>query len=189
MPLDSDVSNADAQLHVEFYEHKSDPYKGVPFVKIMVPGDKYNVFDQPVREDHKRRFPRQWLYFQMKQENGDAPPPGTTLKIWNAERPLELPDGLLEELHILKFQTVEQVAGASDAQVQRVGMGGSALREKARTYLVQRAKLANNEELIKTQKELDEMKAQIAQLLAAQGDKSVKGSDGKSSSAHATGNR
>lgn len=191
MPLDSDVSNADAQLHVEFYESKEEGYKGVPFVRIMTPGDKTSIYEQPARESHKQRFPRHWLYFQMKQSDNGAPLPGTTLKIWNAERPLELTDALMEELQILKFQTVEQIAGASDAQIQRVGMGAAGLREKARTYLLQRSKLANNEELIKTQKELEDMKAQIASLLAAQGDKSVKGAANvvNASATHAAGNR
>jgi len=69
MPLDSDVPNGDEQLHVEFFIAKEiDPrWDGKPFIRINIPGDKTSVVEQPVREDHKRRFPRQWLYFQMKQ--------------------------------------------------------------------------------------------------------------------------
>jgi hypothetical protein len=55
--MDSDVENADSKLYVEFYTHERKPHVGQPFVRIMVPGDKTNILDQPVREDHKQRFP------------------------------------------------------------------------------------------------------------------------------------
>ena len=74
-------------------------------------------------EDHKKRFPRQYLYFQMKQNEQDAPAVGTSLDIWFAEGNGDITRGHIEELRILKFQTVEQIAAASDAQLQRIGMG------------------------------------------------------------------
>ena len=107
--LDSDVSNADNHLHVEFYTNEeSGDYKGKPFVRIIVPGDKTNIIDQPVREDHKERFPRQWLYFQMK--NTDTSVIGTPLQKWNTEFPDDFTRHQMEEMQILKFQTVEQIA-------------------------------------------------------------------------------
>ena len=166
MPLDSDVNNADSQLHVEFYEHKDEPYKGKPFVRIVVPGDKTNVIDQPVKEYHKSRFPRQWLYFQMKNSGDQVV--GTMLEAWNQAQPLELTTGQMEELQILKFRTVEQVATASDAQLQRVGMGAVGIRERARTYLASKNQTQTNHELVKTQNELAELKAQMAQFMAGQ---------------------
>lgn len=162
MPLDSDVSNGDAQLHVEFYEYEKEPYKGQPFVRIIVPGDKTNIIDQPAKEHHKTRFPRQWFHFQS-QHNADQIV-GIALALWNRERPEELTDGQMIELGILKFQTVEQVARASDQQLQRVGMGGLGLRERARTYL-------SSKNAAESGHEMDKMKAQIAHLtslLAAQ---------------------
>lgn len=159
MPLDSDMSNADSQLHVDFYFRKDDKTGvDVPYIRIMIPGDKTNVFDQPVREDHKTRFPRHWLAFQM-QNSKDLPVLGTPLVEWHQAEPEDFTRGQLEELQILKFQTVEQVAGASDGNLQRVGMGGVALREKAKRWLGAK----NTSE---TSSELAEMKAQIAQLTA-----------------------
>lgn len=118
MALDSDISNADAQLHVEFYERQVElpdkSMRAVPYVRIMVPGDKTNIIDQPVRDDYKRRFQRQWLFFQMKNSEGLVI--GTPLSQWHKDRPLEFPEGQLTELVIMKFQTVEQVAQASDTQ-------------------------------------------------------------------------
>ena len=163
MPLDSDINNADSQLYVEFYTFEKDPYKGRPFVRIIVPGDKTTVIDQPVRDDHKERFPRQWLHFQM--QNNDGPVIGTPLKDWFQDRPDELTDNQLAELQILKFQTVEQVATASDNQLQRIGMGGVGLRERARNYLLNKNQSVSSSELEATRAQLEELKAQMSMLL------------------------
>jgi len=168
MPLDSDVPNGDEQLHVEFYITDAKGWEGKPFVRINIPGDKTNIIEQPVREDHKARFPRQWLYFQMKQSEKDAPQViGIPLSKWNQDAPEELTRGHIEELHILKFQTVEQVALASDSQLQRIGMGGPGLREKAKNYLTRKNRSETAEELDNTKKQLAELQAQMAELIAA----------------------
>ena len=164
MPLDSDVANADAHLHVEFYVYDKAPYKDVPFVRIMVPGDKTNIIEQPVREHHKERFIRQWLYFQSKNDDGQVI--GTKLDQWNKDKPEDFNEHQMAELQILKFQTVEQVATATDAQLQRIGMGAAGLRERARAYLTQKNNSESSSELAKTRSELDELKAQMALLMS-----------------------
>jgi hypothetical protein len=161
--LDSDVNNADSGLHVEFFHH-TEKEREMQFVRIQNPGDKLNIIERPVEEDDKRRFPRQWLYFQMKNSEGQVL--GTPLADWHKDCPDELNKGQLEELQILKFQAVEQLATASDAQLQKVGMGSTGLREKARLYLTNKNKSESTKELEKTRAELDELKAQMAELLA-----------------------
>ena len=79
MPLDSDINNADAQLHVEFYTRDEGANAGRTYVRIMAPGDKTNILDQPLRDDHKERFPRQWLHYQIQQNEGAAEQMGTPL--------------------------------------------------------------------------------------------------------------
>ena len=108
MPLDSDIFNADEQLQVEFYIAKDvDPkWDGKPFVRINIPGDKTTIIEQPMNEDHKKRFPRQYLYFQMKQNEQDAPAIGTSLDVWFTDGNGDITRGHIEELRILKFQTV-----------------------------------------------------------------------------------
>lgn len=165
MPLDSDDANADAKLHVEFYTHKE---FGRPFIRIMVPGDTTNIIDQPVRDDHKERFPRQWLHFQMQNENGDIP--GTKLEEWHAAAPADITDGQVAELQILKFRTVEQVATASDAQMTRVGMGGPGLRLKAQAFLRLKNESTANAELAETKAQLAALQAQVAAMLEQRGD-------------------
>ena len=164
MALDSDIHSADNHLHVEFYVYDKEPYKEKPFVRITVPGDKTNIVDQPVREDHKRRFPRQWLYFQMQNNNAEVV--GVPLSQWVKDDPENFNDMQMAELQIFKFQTVEQVATATDNQLQRIGMGSAGLRERARGYLTQRNQSESSTELAKTRSELDELKAQMALLMA-----------------------
>lgn len=158
MSLDSDIANADAQLHVEFYEYtKDDAWKGKPYVRIMVPGDKTNIVDRPARESDKVRFQRQWMHFQMNRPGGEVI--GTPLYDWHKDRPDELTEGQLAELTILKFLSVEQVAMASDTQIMRVGMGAAGVRERARAYLSSKNAQASGAEL-------EALKAQIAALTA-----------------------
>lgn len=163
MALDSDINNSDSHLHVEFYENDRAPYKGVPFVRILIPGDKTTEIDQPVREDHKERFPRQWLYYQMKNSEGVMI--GTPLQEWRNSDPEEFSDRQMAELQILKFQTVEQIATASDSQVQKVGMGAAGLRELARAFLTRKNNVKNNSELEETRRKLQELQEQMAMLM------------------------
>jgi hypothetical protein len=67
-------------------------------------------------------------------------------------------------LQILHFATVEQVAGASDAQLQRVGMGGPGLRERARAFLARQNMSETALELEKTRAELAELRAMITSM-------------------------
>jgi hypothetical protein len=161
--MESDISNADNSLHVEFYKSQEEGYKDVPFVRIHIPGDKTTVIDQPVREDHKERFVRQWLYFQMKNNEG-AEVYGTMLSKWNADEPKEFDKFQMEELQILKYQTVEQVSTSTDAQLQRVGMSGFALRDKARAYLARQNQTAASTALEDAQKQIEMLKEQMALL-------------------------
>lgn len=167
MPLDSDIFNADEQLQVEFYIAKDvEPkWDGKPFVRINIPGDKTTIIEQPMTEEHKKRFPRQYLYFQMKQSEQDAPAIGTALEVWLSEGNGDITRAHVEELRILKFQTVEQIANASDAQLQRIGMGGPGLREKAKTFLTRRNRSETESQLEETKRQLAELQAQMAALM------------------------
>ena len=175
MALDSDVQNADSQLHVEFYEFKEEgPYKGQPFVRIAVPGDKTNIIETPVREHHKERFPRQWLYHQMKNSKR---PEGISLEDWRKAKPADISEVQLLELEILKFRTVEQVATASDAQLQRVGMGAVGMRERARAHLAEKNHTKADEKLEKANEEIEELKKQVNLLLRTRIPKKAKDTD------------
>ena len=98
-------------------------------------------------------------------QSGDGPVIGTLLQQWNTDDEENFSSHQMAELQILKFQTVEQVATASDSQLQRIGMGGAGLRERAKTYLTRKNQSANTSELEITRRELDELKQQMAMLM------------------------
>jgi hypothetical protein len=168
--LDSDNRNSDENLNVEFYYSKQPRYEGKPFVRIIVPSDKHNSPEKLVDEDIKRRFPRQWLHFQMQHDNNHVI--GTPLAEWNAKCPEELTEYQMEELYILKFQTIEQLANATDAQIQRIGMSAQGLRSNAKRYLTLKSQSQSDSKAEYAASEVDELKKIIAEMQIAMSEKS-----------------
>jgi hypothetical protein len=165
MPLDSDVSDADSHLHVEFYVNQQDPnYLGMDFIRIAVPGDRTSIMETPVTEYYKSRFPRQYLYFQMNKDPTYSI--GTPLIDWHKAAPDEFNVVQMGEMQILKFSTVEQIATATDAQLQRIGMGAAGLRERAKRYLDRKGQQAGISELEQARSDREAMQAQIDMLRA-----------------------
>lgn len=172
------VQNPDALLHVEFYlykpldkwatEEKTAAAGRItrvygpeqPYIRIMRPGDQTTIIETPVREEHKARWPEQWLYFQMKEGLAEEKEvPGWKLEEWPY---LMDKQDLLREFKFGRYSTVEQVAGASDSQVQKMGLGGVGLREQARADLRKKLSSDLNEAIASKDKEVSEMKAQMA---------------------------
>ena len=124
------------------------------YLRLMVPGDKTTEVVQLVTEAHKQRFPREWMRFQIEEGliGGEGEIPGWKLSEWP-----ELNEETVRELLYLRFQTVEQLAGASDKQIQGIGMGGLALREKARVAI-------RNKMGAETVRALEEKDAEMAEL-------------------------
>lgn len=140
------AKNPDEMLQVEFHwqpvkdmfgnavkEDDGKP-KQLLFVKIEVPGNDTTIVDTPALDHHKKRFPRQWLEFQMREGVTEA----SNIPGWKLEEWPELDPEQVRDLRYKRFATVEQLAGASDANVQNLGMGGAALRIKARQALASR---------------------------------------------------
>ena len=159
-------------------------FDDVDMVKIYISGDSHNVIDTLVREDHKQRFPREWMNYMNKNGN-DPHLSGTPLSQW----PL-ITVAQAEELKALKFFTVENVAAASDAQLQRLGMTAGmsphAFRDRAVNFLKvakEEADVTKNEEMIaqlqaenakikaETDAKIAQMQEQMASVLAAVGEK------------------
>ena len=199
MAIESDVRGADENLYAEFYikpvkqnfasEEAGRPiFSDVVYVKIMTPSDQLTQIDTIAREDHKARFPRQWMYFQNKQA-GQQQVIGTPVGEWP-----QLTASAAEELRALKFFTVELIANANDSQLQKIGMiagmSPHSLREKARAFLnlandsAEEAKreaelqaLRDENERLKaeTDKKLAEMQDQMKALLLMASEKKPRG--------------
>lgn len=87
---------------------------------------------------------------------------------WHKDAPEDVNKDQIAELNILKFVTVEQLALASDGQLQRVGMGGVGLREKARQYLNRKNRAETSNELEDTKRQLAELQAQMQAMMASE---------------------
>ena len=171
------AANPDDMLHVEFFwkepiskwqselQGKEVRGKRIPFVRMMKPGDKTSIHETAVRDDHKARWPRKWLAWQMKEGliEGADNVPGWKIEEWDAVKDKE---SQLHEMKYLRFYTVEQIAGASDAQIQRLGIGGIGLREQAKAAIKERSRAEYKIEMDAKDKQLREMQERLAKLEA-----------------------
>jgi len=169
MALPSDESNADSRLQVRFYKRPVQQeqeslaagrpiFKEFDFVHICVAGDSLTEIDTYALASHKTRFPIQWANYQNRLGADDQEVVGTPVSEW----PI-VSKSQAEELRALKFHTVEAVAGASDAQLQRMGMAAGmspyAFRDKAKAFL----NLATNAaETDKRESEINSLKEELA---------------------------
>lgn len=169
MALPSDENNADSRLQVRFYKRPVQQeaetqaagrpiYKEFDFVHICVAGDTLTEIDTYVLNNHKTRFPIQWANYQNRIGKDDQEIVGTPVSEW----PL-VSKSQAEELRAMKFYTVESIAGASDQQLQRMGMTAGmspyAFRDKAKSFLNLATTSAETD---KRTQEIDELKQELA---------------------------
>lgn len=161
--------NPDAALVVKFYSkavHQPFPsiaagrpiYENVDYIQIFTPGNQLNIIDTPVRPEHKQRFRAQWMEYEAGRGSGMEM--GTPLTQWPS-----ISAAQAEEFRALKFFTVEQLANASDLQLQSLGMVGGmnpmVIRDRAKAFLNLAAGNAPTERLAQ---ENAEMKEQLAEM-------------------------
>lgn len=180
--------NPDSMLFAEFYlDNPVDKWKSdeksyaegrackilkhkepVPYVKIMKPGDSTSIIVQQVRDDHKRRFPKQWLAFAIDNGLIEQQIQGWKIEDWehlNAEQ--------VRDLKHMRFYTVEQIASASDSMVEGMGMMGPGLRIEAqkalRSHLSEAARAeadAKDKQIAELQDNQRKLEEKVNQLLA-----------------------
>lgn len=166
--------NPDDILHIEFYDHAAlDTWKtqqtgiksykdSCPFIRIAIPGNPNLTVERPADGKDTKRWPRQWLFFQMqtgKIANAENVPG------WQLDQWAELGEEQVRQLKFLRFYTVEQIAGANDAQIQGIGMGGQGLREKAKRALAERNGAAVSEEVKARDEKIASLEAQMQELM------------------------
>ena len=153
----------DEKLFVKFYmgtrkneemsEEAGHPvFDDVPFVRIIVPGDKNTVIDTFADEQYKRRFARLWQQFQANEAQTQ---PGMPIDQWPA-----ITRGQAEELKYLNITTVEQLATLPDVYGGKI-MGFNDLRRKAETYLAHAKDAALAMKLSNQNKELTDQVAAL----------------------------
>lgn len=135
-------------------------YDSKDYVMILVPGDRLTVVDRQVTDADKARWPRYWAAYEKGQEFTVE---GTPLEQWTL-----IDIGMVETLKYFNVRSVEQIAKMTDAQVQRVGMGMSELRQKAKVWCAQADENKGVSQVVaenvRLGKELEQLKEQMATL-------------------------
>jgi hypothetical protein len=141
-------------------------FKEIPFVRIIIPGDRNNVLECKATEHYMKQYPRAWAAFQAGQKESVV---GTPLENWP-----QITRSQVKEAKYFEVHTVEQLAELNDVHCQRLGMGWSELRNKAKAYLnlasetaKETAQAAENSRL---RDEIAALKDQFAQM-ASQAEK------------------
>jgi hypothetical protein len=102
-------------------------YEDQEFVKILIPGDRNSSPVQPVNDEVKARWPKEYAAFTANQE---APLDGTPLSQWPPMKRAQV-----EEFRHFHVMTVEHLAAVNDSQLQHMPMGSRDLRKAAQVFL------------------------------------------------------
>lgn len=167
--------NPDAALVVKFYtkavhqpyqstQENRPIYADVDYIQIFTPGNQLNIIDTPVRGEHQARFAQQWAAYKAGRSAEGMN--GTPVNQWPF-----LSAAQAEEFRAIKFFTVEQLANASDGQLQNLGMVGGmnphSIRERAKAFLAAAAGSAPTERLAQENEELKQQMADLQRQMQA----------------------
>ena len=132
----------------------------VAYVRVLVPGDRNSVVDRRVSEADRERWPGRWAAFQARRER----PAGTPIEHWPY-----LTVARVAELKALEVLTVERIAGADDALLERIGEGAGELAERARQFLQPQpeTETALRAEIARLKREIGRIEAENASLRGA----------------------
>lgn len=147
----------------------------VEYIEIKTPGDNTSIVHRPVRDADRRQYAAQYKAWKAGQE---APSSGTPLEQWPGLRKSEI-----KELVALGIKTVEALAGVSDGNLQNIGMGKRALRDRAQVWLKAASDNAPLEalqaQLRERENQLEVLSRQVAELEAAQRAQQGQGNKGR----------
>lgn len=119
-------------------------FDNVDFAIITPAGSKDRVerkvldwFEHLDREVTSERFPVEWLQkykaqYSAWKEGRELPVDGTPLITWP---PMSANPALMRELVGLKIRSIEDLAGANEETIKRIGMGARALKQQAVDWL------------------------------------------------------
>jgi len=137
-------------------------YDKMDYVEVLIPGDRLTQADRKVTDKDKARWARHWAAYQAGKE---LTLDGMPLEKW----PL-VDKNQIEHLKHFNIRSVEQLAKLSDTQLQAVGMGARALRDKAVVYLEEARGSAGISRVLQENRDLQNqlaaMRTQVDSLLA-----------------------
>ena len=114
----------DDALIVEFFIHA---LNGDEYIRLQAPGDEYKILVEPVTDEYRFRFARQYEAFKARESQYAGQSMLSDMPWMNKAT----------QFHLAKFRvvTVEQLSTLPDSSVDKMGLGVRALREKAQKYL------------------------------------------------------
>lgn len=135
-------------------------FKEVTHIKKIVPGQNGHVIDREIRESDKEEFPVEWARWEQTQQNTV---PGIPIDHWFA-----ISETQKAEFKAMNIQTVEQFAGLSDANGQKI-QGFNELRRKAQAFvegqkdaeLIAKVKMDAQTREAALQAQIDELRALV----------------------------
>lgn len=136
-------------------------YREVPYVTILVPGDKDQIVRR-VRDADKERWPTQWAAFEARQEQVTE---GTPLDQWP-----QLSVSRIAELRALNILTVEALADVADSSLHKLGPGARDLKEKAKRFLSAASGVSS--EIEKFKERIEKLEEENARLSGSSNDSS-----------------
>lgn len=125
------------------------------FILIISPGQAKTEVRRQATEADRMTYAQEFAAYQQGKEQQIA---GTPIELLPG-----LANGMADALKAQYIFTIEQMADLSDIGLQKVGMGGNEIRQKAKAYLS-----GGNAELAALRNELAEARQIIAELRAAQ---------------------
>ncbi len=151
---------------VKSAEAGHDVYRDIVYIKICIPGDRNNIYFQPAKDRDKLRFPEAWKAFQERCA-GRETRQGMLIDHWAA-----INKSVALTLKAAHIYTVEALAEVHDGLIDRLGIDGRGLRERAKAFLAQAKDTAAATRLAAEkaalQAQIEALQAQIS-ALAAQG--------------------
>lgn len=161
---------AESNLFVSFYteaielkaesEKQGRPvYRDVPFIKIVVPGDVNNIIERKATKEDEAKFPKAWARYKAQESDAHE---GTPLEQWP-----QMSRSLVKEAKFFEIHTVEQLAGLSDINVSKMGMGYLELRNKAKAWLTAAAGTASETAQAAENQRLKDMIADLQAQMSA----------------------
>lgn len=126
------------------------------YIEIVVPGDKDNTINRPLRDEDKTRFRK---VYETWKATGQQSVTGTPLEAWPS-----ITRSQVEELRFFSITTVEALANLADIHTAKF-MGLVELKKKAAAFLAAAAGDAPNQkmqaELSKRDEEIENLKKSL----------------------------
>lgn len=132
--------------------------KEVEYIELIIPANPKTKPVYRVTRQYREKYAEAYKRFKAGQE---ARPDGTPLEEWPFLTKLRC-----AELKAMHVYTVEQLAGLSDTQLQKLGSDALDLQKRAKQFLQPESATVKELRAVERQQaaEIAELKAQMAQL-------------------------